>query len=163
MKKKKAPTKKAKEVITSYKGFNSDWSCRGFQYEVGGTYEHSGDVEACKSGFHACEYPLAVFSYYPPGGSKFAVVEQGGETDKEENGDTKIASRTISIKAEIDIPYLVKAAIEFTQSKCLPIDPLSPASATGDQGAASATGYQGAASATGYRGAASATGDRGAA
>jgi hypothetical protein len=150
------------ETITAYKGFESDLKCRGFQYEVGKTYEHQGEVKACKSGFHACEHPLDVFDYYPPAGSKFALVELSGDTDREAS-DSKIASQTIHIKAEIDIAYIVKAAIDFTKSKCLPIDPSSPASATGSQGAASATGYQGAASATGEQGAASATGDQGAA
>ena len=150
------------ETITAYKGFESDWKCRGFQYEVGKTYEHQGEVKACKSGFHACEHPLDVFDHYPPAGSKFALVELSGDTDREAS-DSKIASQTIHIKAEIDIAYIVKAAIDFTKSKCLPIDPSSPASATGDRGAASATGERGAASATGGYGAASATGYKGAA
>ena len=150
------------EEITSYKGFSSNWECRGFKFNLGETYIHDGPVMACESGFHACEYPLDVFSYYPPAGSRFAVVKQSGELSRHE-GDTKVASRSISITAEISIAGLVKAAIEYTVSRCKPVDPASPASATGYRGAASATGYQGAASATGYRGAASATGNRGAA
>ncbi|WP_063393230.1 site-specific integrase [Ralstonia mannitolilytica] len=55
MAKKKA---QAGEVVTSYKGFNQDWTCRDFQYEVGKSYEHNGDVEACSGGFHACEYKV---------------------------------------------------------------------------------------------------------
>ncbi len=160
-KKKQAPAP-APAPIVSYKGFNGDWKCRDFQYEVGGTYHHDGEVKACNSGFHACEYPLDVFNYYSPAGSKFAMVEQSGDLSRH-GDDSKVASKTISIKLEIDIPFLVKAAIEYTTSRCLPIDPSSSASATGYQGAASATGDQGAASATGYQGAASATGDQGAA
>ena len=146
-------------TITSYKGFNADWTCRGFQYQVGKTYEHNGDVEACRSGFHACEYPLDVFGYYAPTESRFAIVEQGGNLARH-GSDSKIASSRISIKAEIDLPGLIKAAIEYTFSRS---KPEGGSSATGDYGAASATGGYGAASATGDRGAASATGDRGAA
>ena len=149
-------------VVVAYKGFGQDWKCRDFQYEVGKGYEHSGKAQACESGFHACEHPLDVFGYYPPAGSRFAIVEQSGELSRHES-DSKVASSKITIKAEIDFAGLIKAAIEYTTSRCKPVDPTSPASATGDWGAASATGDRGAASATGYQGAASATGDRGAA
>jgi hypothetical protein len=150
------------QSITAYKGFDADWTCRGFKYAIGKSYSHDGVVEACASGFHACEHPLDVFNYYPPSGSKFAVVDQSGDISRDES-DTKIASRHIKIKAELSIAGLVSAAIEYVTSRSDPINPESAASATGDRGAASATGYQGAASATGSQGAASATGDQGAA
>ena len=181
-------TKKTKPeqqpAVLAYKGFDKDLRCSGgdkpFQYEIGKCYEHKGDVQACESGFHACEYPLDVFNYYPPAGSRFATVEQTGQISRH-GDDRKLASSKITIRAELDLAGLVKAAIEYTTSRCKPVDPASPASATGtrgaasatgtrgaasatgDQGAASATGYQGAASATGDQGAASATGDQGAA
>ena len=154
----KKKVKPVEEAITSFKGFNDKWECRGFQFKLGETFHHDGPVKACESGFHACEYPLDVFNYYPPAGNRFAVVKQSGDLSRHD-GDTKVASKSISIMAEINIAGLVKAAIEYTTSRCNPVDPDSPASATGDQGAASATGDQGAASATGYQGAASATGE----
>jgi len=144
-------------VVAAYKAFNSDWTCRGFQYAVGNEYKHDGNVKPCESGFHACEYPLDVFRYYAPATSRFAVVEQSGKISRHKE-DTKVASSEIRISAEIGLPGMIKAAIEYTFSRAHPIDPESPASATGIQGAASATGDQGAASATGIRGAASATG-----
>ena len=158
----KKKVKPVEETITSFKGFNDKWECRGFQFKLGETFHHDGPVKACESGFHACEYPLDVFNYYPPAGNRFAVVKQSGDLSRHD-GDTKVASKSISIMAEINIAGLVKAAIEYTTSRCNPVDPDSPASATGVRGAASATGDQGAASATGVRGAASATGVRGAA
>ncbi|WP_336148588.1 DUF7666 domain-containing protein [Acinetobacter ursingii] len=160
------------ETITSFKGFDKNLICRDFKYEMGKNYTHDGDVKACGSGFHACEYPLDVLGYYSPSKSRYAVVEQSGDLSREENGDTKVASRSISLKFEISIADLVKFAIDYTFNRCQPIDEKSPsysaaerglASATGEYGAASATGYQGAASATGNRGAASATGYQGAA
>ena len=144
--------------IKAYKGMKRDMTCRGFQYEIGKEYE-TDSAKACESGFHACEYPLDVFNYYPPCDSRFFEVEQSGELSNG-NDDTKIASTKIKIGAELNIAGLVKAAVEFTTSRCTQG---KGDKATGYQGAASATGYQGAASATGYQGAASATGYQGAA
>ena len=156
--------------ILAFKGFDKDWKCRGYQYTVGEVHEHDGKTEACESGFHACEYPPDIFSHYAPASSVFAIVEASGDLDRK-GGDSKIASSKLTVKAEIDIAGLVKAAIEYTVSRTKPSkskksnsdEEQGAASATGDYGAASATGDYGAASATGYQGAASATGVRGAA
>lgn len=142
----------------NYKGMDANMQCRGFQYEVGKEYE-TDEAVACEAGFHACEYPLDVFKYYPPAKSRYAVVEQSGKISKS-GEDTKVASTKIKIAAEIGIAELVRAAVEYTKTHAKE----EPGwHATGPRGAASATGYQGVASATGPRGVASATGDRGAA
>ena len=155
--------KNTSETIVSYKGFDANLRCRGFQYAVGETYTHKGDVKACESGFHACEYPLDVFGYYSPSESKFAEVEQCGELSRHDDDDSKVASKKITIKAELTIAGIIKAAIDYTFSRVKPIDPESPASNSGDYGAASNSGPRGAASNSGPRGAASNSGDYGAA
>ena len=159
--------------MKTYKGFNKDLTCRGFQYEEGKEYETDKAV-ACETGFHACEHPLDCFNYYPPSEAVFYEVEQGGEISRH-GSDSKIASTKIKIGARLDISGLVKAAIEFTMSKVKPeakadedygassaTGYCGASSATGDYGASSATGNCGASSATGYKGASSATGDYGA-
>ncbi len=134
-----------KEII-AYKGFNQDWACRGYQYEIGKTYEHKGNVKACESGFHACEYPLDVLSYYSPAVSKFAVVKMSGETSKDSD-DTKIASAKITIETEINLPEMIKKAVEWIKGK---VDwDAAKVSNTGDQSAATNTGYRSAATNTG--------------
>jgi hypothetical protein len=146
--------------IVSIKGFDAAWRCRDVQFAVGQSYEIEGGIEACKRGFHAVEgHPLEVFSYYPPGGSRYAEVRQSGALSRD-RGDSKVASAKISIVAEISLGDLIGRAVKWVMDRAKPEE---GASATGDSGAASATGYRGAASATGDSGAASATGYRGAA
>ena len=156
-------------TIKAYKGFDLDWKCRDYQYEVGKTYEHTGSVEACEGGFHACEYPLDAFGYYPPGESRYAEVTQAGELARHDGEDTKVASAKITIDAEIDIPQIVAAAVAWVLAQCEPADAKhaegdqSAASSTGDWSVASSTGERSAASSTGYQSAASSTGERSAA
>ncbi|ECC1946449.1 hypothetical protein FOE30_13710 [Salmonella enterica] len=145
-----------KEIVT-FKGFNKDLKCRGFQFAIGETFHHDGKVEACGSGFHACECPFDVFSYYPPAESRYAETISFGVIDREEIGDTKIASASITIKAELTLPQFIQRGIEWIWSK---IDKsLEQQIMTGDQSAATNTGNQSAATNTGYRSAATNTGN----
>jgi len=148
------------QKIKAYKAFDKDLSCRGFKYEVGKEYEETGYIKACEKGFHACPYPLDVFGYYAPAGSRFCEVEQSGKIDDSESD--KVCSSKIRIGAELDIRGLVKAAVSYVKERCTNecnAEPGKPATA-GYRGAATA-GNSGVATA-GDRGAATA-GDRGAA
>ena len=98
--------------IIAYKGFEKDFKCLGFQYEVGKTYEMDGNIESCRRGFHACESPMEVFDYYDMLTSRFAVVEQSGKIDKEE-GSTKVCSSCIKIKEEIKIADIINLGVEW--------------------------------------------------
>ncbi|OHJ49908.1 DUF7666 domain-containing protein [Salmonella enterica] len=149
-----------KEIVT-FKGFNKDLKCRDFQFAIGETFHHDGKVEACGSGFHACECPFDVFSYYPPAESRYAETISFGVTDRKEEGDTKIASASITIKAELTLPQFIQRGIEWIWSK---IDKsLEQQIMTGDWSAATNTGNRSAATNTGYWSAATNTGDRSAA
>lgn len=153
------------KVVKSYKGFNKDMTCRGFQYKEGKEYKTSKAV-VCNEGFHACEHPLVCLDYYPPNTSIYHEVEQTGEFSSVFCGrDSKIASTKIKIGAKLSIAGLVQAAIDFTKSKTVTMQDATEdygvSSATGDSGVSSATGSGGVSSATGYKGASSATGDHG--
>ncbi|HCD8443587.1 TPA: hypothetical protein ND839_000582 [Pseudomonas aeruginosa] len=163
------------EIVTAYKGFKQDLTCRGYQFEIGGTYKHEGEIEACASGFHSCEYPLDVFGYYAPGDSRFAIVKASGQLSRHDD-DSKIASATLVVEAEISMPTMISKAIDWIMARldssveqtvvgdtASNTGDYSAASNTGDYSAASNTGYQSAASNTGNRSAASNTGNRSAA
>ena len=161
------------ETIKSYKGFKKDMTCRDFKYEEGKEYETGGYIEACENGFHACERPIDVFSYYPPAESVYHEVEQSGEISRD-SGDSKVASSKIKIGARLDIRRLVSAQIEYVKSHTTTehTDPKMAtagsygAATAGDRGAATAGSY-GAATAGSYGAAtsrgASAVGEDGAA
>ncbi|HBM0838430.1 DUF7666 domain-containing protein [Salmonella sp. NW402] len=158
-----------KEIVT-FKGFNKDLKCRGFQFAIGETFHHDGKVEACGSGFHACECPFDVFSYYPPAESRYAETISFGITDSEEGGDTKIASSSITIKDELTLPQFIQRGIEWIWSKIdksleqqIMCGSWSAATNTGNRSAATNTGDCSAATNTGYQSAATNTGNRSAA
>ena len=117
-----------------YKGFDKNFQCRGFQYEIGKSYTHEGEITLCKSGFHACGYPLSVFDYYAPADSRFAKVEASGKIVP---GDDKIACEKLKIKAEISLNAMITAAVKFTLSK---IKKSKTATNTGDYSVATNTG-----------------------
>ena len=146
------------KTIISYKGFDKDFKCRGFQYEVGREYETDKAI-CCEQGFHACPIPIDVFSYYPPNTSQYAVVEQSG--DFSENED-KIASTKIKIKAKLSLGELIKAQVDWIFSNVKKTkkknEDNSIVNSTGYQSAATNTGYQSAATNTGYQSVATNTG-----
>jgi hypothetical protein len=81
--------------IKGYKVFNPDWTCRGFQYEVGKTFKHNGNIEMCGAGFHFCQKISDCFNYYSfNSNNKVAEVEAIGlvetQGDKSVTNEIKI-------------------------------------------------------------------------
>jgi hypothetical protein len=102
-----------------YKAFNSDFTCKGKQYEENTTYEESGDRICDKGVMHYCENPLDVLNYYPLVDSKgriseFAEVEALGKVYHE--GD-KSATNKLYIGAKLGLKGFIKACIDFINEK----------------------------------------------
>jgi hypothetical protein len=87
--------------MKGYKVFDPDWTCRGFRYEVGKTYEHKGELELCRSGFHFCKKAIDCFRYYKfnPNNKVAEVVALGRII--EVDGDTKCVTDKIKIEREL--------------------------------------------------------------
>ena len=142
-----------------FKGFDKDLKCRDFQYEIGKEYtEEKADI--CNCGFHACEFPMDVFGYYPPSDSRYCEVELE-ENGQKSSDDSKRVGKKISVKAEIGIAGIIKAGVEYIKEQVDWED--DKATNTGNKSAATNTGYYSAATNTGYQSAATNTGDRSAA
>ena len=138
--------------MKGYKGFNNKLQCvptrKPFSYEVGKTYTHRGPVKLCSQGFHFCEHPLDTLSYYKPlDDSRYAEVDADGVSDQTEN-DSKRVAQSLTIKAEVKIPALIKAAVEFVFQKVKATTGDSAHSATTGNSARSATTGKSAHSAT---------------
>ena len=88
-----------------------------FQYEIGKEYKED-EANLCHCGFHACENPLDVLSYYNNIDDKFCEVELD-ETDPSRNRDSKICGKKIKIDIEIGFLGLFKAGIEWIKNKTI--------------------------------------------
>ena len=87
--------------MEGYKVFEPDWTCRGFQYAVGKTFEEDVTPSCCNRGFHFCKELKDCFNYYPFNpDNKVAKVIALGEID-EESDDSKCCTNKIQIVEEI--------------------------------------------------------------
>ena len=158
------------DTITAYKAFGPDWKCRDFQYQVGGEYTTDAEPKACESGFHACENPLDVLSYYDLTASKFAEVELSGKIDRHAD-DSKIASASIKIKAELSLSAFIGAAVGWlikdTAWKAKNVDDAQLASSgnyaklasSGDSAKLASSGYSAQLASSGYSAQLASSGD----
>jgi len=99
--------------MKAYKGFNRDedgtLSCQDFIYELGKTYKHEGEIELCRSGFHACHELWQTWPYYPNDGQTvYYEVECGGDMIESEDGDGKFVCSEIRLVKEIDMTCVAR-------------------------------------------------------
>ena len=137
--------------MKAYKGFNSDMTCKGFQYEEGKTYETDSAV-LCEKGFHACENPLEVFKYYPPCDengnlNKFHEVELE-DVSNERGDDSKVVGKKIKIGKELNFNDITKAHIGWAKNN---IDKNNKSVNSGDCSIAMDSGKSSIAVNSGYR------------
>ena len=129
-----------------YKGTDKNMQCRGYQFAQG--VEAVEDrAELCEAGFHACEAPLDVLGYYPPGtGARYFEAELEDVSDERRADDSKVCGKRITLGAEIGIPGLVKAHIEYVKAHTT-FEHTDPKKATAGNFGAATAGDRGAATA----------------
>lgn len=89
------------EEVKGYKVFNPDWTCRGFQYELGKTYEMEANPLCCNRGFHFCKKASDCFNYYSfDSNNKVAEVTALGLINNSSDGD-KSCTNKIRIDREL--------------------------------------------------------------
>jgi len=94
--------------MKAYKVFNPNWTCLGFQFEVGKTYTQENPI-MCEIGFHACTKVSDCFNYYSfDPNNKVAEVELSGtilglDSDKQ-------CAETITIVKELSWNEMLELA-----------------------------------------------------
>ena len=87
--------------MKGYKVFKPDWTCRGYQFEVGKTFEEDVDPKCCDRGFHFCTKASDCFHYYEfDCNNKVAEVEALGVIDTHAD-DSKCSTNKIHIIREL--------------------------------------------------------------
>jgi len=132
------------QITESFKGFDKDLKCRDYAYTIGGTFTQEQQPRICDRGFHSCQHPLGVLSFYPnKNGARYCEVLNVGKIDKSPDGDTKIASKTIEITGEVGLPGLLKASVKYVRS-------IITDATTGDYAHSATTGIYAHSATTGY-------------
>ena len=87
--------------MKGYKVFKPDWTCRGYRFEVGKTFEEDVDPKCCDRGFHFCTKASDCFNYYEfDCNNKVAEVEALGVIDTHAD-DSKCSTNKIHIIREL--------------------------------------------------------------
>jgi len=87
--------------MKGYKVFNPDWTCRGYHFEVGKTFEEDVKPKCCDRGFHFCTKASDCFNYYRfDPNNKVAEVEAVGDIDTHSD-DSKFSTNKLHIIREV--------------------------------------------------------------
>lgn len=95
--------------MKGYKAFNKDWTCRGFQYEVGKKFKYDGEIRMCDSGFHFCTSLADCFTYYSFDKEETVIAEVEAIGQVIENrSDSKCCTDEIKILKELSWSDVLK-------------------------------------------------------
>ena len=72
--------------MIGYKAFEHNWTCLGFQYQIGQTYEMpENEIKLCRKGFHFCQWAMDVFAYYNGNNDVYAEIKAEGNILQDNN------------------------------------------------------------------------------
>jgi hypothetical protein len=147
------------EVLKGYKAYDADLKCRGFQYEIGKTYEVTTPPVRCRSsGFHWVENPMDMWSYYDLTTCRMTEVEASGAHDRG-GDDTKIASAKITVGVELHLGEVIKRAVNWMLDHCKASGIYSKQAASGHYSMQAASGDSSTQAASGIYSKQAASGD----
>ena len=104
--------------VKGYKAFNKDWTCIGFQYEVGKIFKYDGEIKMCDSGFHFCTNLADCFAYYSFDKDKTVIAEVEAIGQVLESGsDSKCCTDEIKILKELSWSDVLKGCNAGNKNK----------------------------------------------
>lgn len=121
----------------AYKGFDSDLTCRGFQYEIGKTYTMEDEPKLCEQGFHCCLKLSDVFAFYSPIGyehsvvnfkhvakcmpteNRYCIVEVLGDIDNSSFEEMRFSTKIVTNKIKIVKELTAKDVITILEDELL--------------------------------------------
>lgn len=91
--------------MKGYKATDKNMCCRGKQFTLGEWYEHEGELIECASGFHFCEQPSGVWTYYTEATTRVFEIEAEEvlDTDFQPGTAYKRVARRIKFVREVEI------------------------------------------------------------
>ena len=94
---------KTEKIITGYKFVHADLRSDSGECKwiIGEWREHKGELELCRSGFHASEDAMDAFNYIY--GDRFFIIEARGNIVK---GDDKFVASEMRLAREINLKKL---------------------------------------------------------
>lgn len=103
-------------TFKSFKGFNKDLTCKGYQYVEGQTYEMpEEDINLCTKGYHSCIIPLQCYHYYTPISGVFHDVDISGEMEISKS-NSKIVSSKITIGHDMNAKSIIERTFDVIES-----------------------------------------------
>jgi hypothetical protein len=101
--------------VKGYKAFDKDLKCLDFQFKVGKTYAHKGEILLCNQGFHFCLEANDVFNYYTFA-PKTRVCEVEALGDVVGEGDKRVTNKIKIIKeiSRLKLLTIINAGKENT-------------------------------------------------
>jgi hypothetical protein len=108
--------------MKGYKGFNKDFTCRGFKYDEGKEYKIDEKPELCLKGFHYCENPFDVWDYCDLATSEFGEIEAVGEINKDKS---KSVTNHIKIVKKLALKEFIEAGFNYLMTICKTSDTAS--------------------------------------
>jgi hypothetical protein len=113
-----------RQECEAYKGFDGKKRdgklvCNNYGYDTNKWNKHKDGIELCSAGFHACECPIEVLSYYPPADSRYGKVLQSGEMEFAEDdyadGTDFVPTKRVASELKITEEYSLEHYVDLVQ------------------------------------------------